>query len=107
MIIMILSILVHKAKATEALDLFDSYIGPIAAQSNHVNVWLNSNMTRTNEFVLLEVWKDRESLENHVRSDNFRNILAIMELAKCPPTLDFHTVSSSEGLDLVEKLRAS
>jgi quinol monooxygenase YgiN len=70
-----------------------------------VSVNLYAHFSSPEEFILVEEWSSRQALENHVRSADFRRVLAIMDLAAQPPDLRFHSVASTEGFELVVKLR--
>ena len=52
-----------------------------------------------------EVWCTEEDLDAHLRSDEFRNLLVVMEMADKKPEIRFDTVSSSAGIETVEKAR--
>ena len=55
--------------------------------------------------VLLEEWKDWESLERHIRSESYRNILELMELSSKQPEIQLNTISSIKGMEHIEKIR--
>jgi quinol monooxygenase YgiN len=55
--------------------------------------------------VLFERWETGEALEEHLRSDSCRRVLAAVELAGSRPEIRFEHVSASEGIELVERLR--
>ena len=52
-------------------------------------------------------WRSREDLEQHLRSDEFYNILLAMEMSVIEPEIRFDTVSESTGIETVEKARRS
>jgi quinol monooxygenase YgiN len=64
-----------------------------------------SQTENSDSLVLLEEWKSREGLEQHIRSDDFRTILAVMDLAIEPPEIKFVTASNTAGMELIEELR--
>jgi quinol monooxygenase YgiN len=55
--------------------------------------------------VFVERWESAEALEAHLRSDLYRRILAAVELSGSEPDIRFEHVSSSEGIELIERLR--
>ena len=57
------------------------------------------------ELFLIEEWEAMAELERHIASDEFRKIMAIMDMAVEPPEISFHSVSSTFGFELVEKIR--
>jgi quinol monooxygenase YgiN len=88
------------------VDLFESYGGPVSVRAGCMSVNLYSCFSEPGDFILLEEWSSRKALEAHVRSEDFRKVLAIMDLAGEPPELRFCSVSSSEGFEMVERLRS-
>jgi quinol monooxygenase YgiN len=44
-------------------------------------------------------------LEQHLRSDEYRQLLLVMELAKVPPEVRFDRVSHSTGLETIQAVR--
>lgn len=52
-----------------------------------------------------EMWRCREDMEQHLRSDEYRNILLVMEMAEKEPEIRFDTISSSAGIETVENAR--
>ncbi len=59
------------------------------------------------DVILLEqVWKTTEGLDRHLGSEEFRNLLLIMELALERPEIRFNTISSSSGMETIERARA-
>jgi quinol monooxygenase YgiN len=58
----------------------------------------------TNAFVLLEEWATQKDLDSHIRTDNQRRLLALMDLMSEQPELRFNTVTHTAGLDLIENV---
>ena len=56
-------------------------------------------------FMLEEVWENQEDLDRHLRSNDYRNVLLVTEMAIEPPEIKFQTVSHSAGVEIVEKAR--
>lgn len=56
-------------------------------------------------FMVEEVWKSQEDLDRHLRSENYRNMLFVTEMAVEPPEIQFRTVTQSVGLEIIEKAR--
>ncbi len=55
--------------------------------------------------VLIEEWTDWTSLEIHIRSDSYRHILELTKLSSEQPEIKFLEISSSKGVEFIEKLR--
>jgi hypothetical protein len=44
-------------------------------------------------------------LLRHLRSEHYKRLLALMDLGSEPPLVEFHTVTETKGLDLIERTR--
>ena len=105
MLIMSLRIRVPSHAVPHIVGLFESYRGPVSVRAGCSSVNLYEHPSSTGDFILLAEWNSEGALEAHVRSDDFRKVLAIMDLADEPPELKFNTVSSARGFELVEEIR--
>jgi len=59
-----------------------------------------------NVLMFEEVWRAKEDLNVHMRSDEYRNLLLILEMALKQPEIRFDTISSSTGIEAIEKARS-
>ena len=58
-----------------------------------------------NVIMLEEVWRTEEDLNLHIRSEEYRNLLLVLEMALKQPEIRFDTISSSTGIETIEKAR--
>ena len=56
--------------------------------------------------MLLERWETEEALEEHLRSNVYRRVIAAMELSGGTPEIRFERVETVRGMELVERLRS-
>jgi quinol monooxygenase YgiN len=56
--------------------------------------------------MLDEVWKDQAKLDLHIRSDEYRNLLLVLEMAIEQPEIRFETISCSTGIETIENARS-
>ena len=54
---------------------------------------------------LEEMWRSEEELERHLRSDEYRKVLLVLEMALKQPEIRFDTISSSTGIETIKKAR--
>ena len=64
------------------------------------------DLQEENVLILEEIWRAEEDLELHLRSDEYRNLLLVMEMALKQPEIRFDTISSSTGIETIEKARS-
>jgi quinol monooxygenase YgiN len=60
-----------------------------------------------NVIMFEELWRNEEELEQHLRSEEYRKVLLLMEMALQPPEVRFNRVSSWSGIEIIEKARTS
>jgi quinol monooxygenase YgiN len=63
------------------------------------------DLQEVNVIMFEELWRSKEELEQHLRSDDYRKILLLMEMALQHPEVRFNNVSSSSGMETIEKAR--
>jgi quinol monooxygenase YgiN len=100
-----LRVKVPNSRVNDVKALFDSYIEPISVQPGCLKIDIFNTLNHAEEFFLIEEWNSYVNLQRHIVSDDFRKLLAIMDLAMEQPELSFQHVSSIQGFELVEKLR--
>jgi quinol monooxygenase YgiN len=66
---------------------------------------LYADLQERNVLMLDEVWSAQEDLDHHLRSDEFRNLLLALELAVKRPEIKFNVISTSTGIETIEKAR--
>ena len=64
-------------------------------------------MDNDDDLKLIEKWESVESLERHIASSEYSLLLEALELAIESPQVEFHTVTNTMGLPLVEEIRLS
>ena len=64
------------------------------------------DLQEKNVLMLEEVWRTEEDLDLHLRSDEYRNLLLVLEMALKQPEIRFDTISSSTGIEAIEKARS-
>jgi len=104
MTIVTLHLKVTPAKRLNVLKTIHSMIGPTSVQSGCLCCNFYSSTQNDDELILIQKWESHEKLERHIRSDEFRKILAAMETVIEPPEITFLTVASTEGMELVERI---
>ena len=56
-------------------------------------------------FMFEQVWRNQDYLDLHLRSEHYRRMLLVMEMAGEPPEIKFHTISEAAGIEVIEKAR--
>ena len=79
--------------------------GPVQARRGCAGCRILQDLDDENALVLVEEWTSRETFERHLRSEDFRRLLAVAELATEPPELRFDRIAERRGLGLVAEVR--
>ena len=89
----------------EALQVLRSLLGPVRSHPGCLATRLMRDDQDERILTWVEHWHSREDHERHVRSDAFRRLLAVMDLAAEPPLLEVDEVERRQGFEIVEQLR--
>jgi quinol monooxygenase YgiN len=92
-------------KRVEALRILRSMAEKCRDDPGCLNAHLYEDLQDNNVLMLEEVWRTEEAMDNHIRSDEYRNLLLIVEMAVKQPEIRFNTISSSTGIETIEKAR--
>ena len=105
MIIAILRMSVSSEKRDDAIRTLRLIMGPTQAQLSCISCRLYQDVEDENLVSLVQEWESREALETHIRSNDYRNVLAVMELASEPPEIKFVESLKTNGMELIEEIR--
>jgi len=92
-------------KRKEVLQTVKAILGPIRRERGCISC--NCYVDVEDESVLFfeEEWKNREDLENHLRSDHFSVLNGAMRLLSVEPDIRFRTITSTTGLETIQAAR--
>jgi quinol monooxygenase YgiN len=88
-------------KRTEVMQTLLSMIEPSENERGCLSCHLFRDIEDTNAFSLIENWKTREDLDDHIKSDRFSVLLGTKSLLCEPPQIEIHTISHSEGMETI------
>ncbi len=106
MILVTLRITIPAHKRREIQQTLRSMMGPTRVEPGCVSCRLSQDEEDKNVLNLVEEWTTEEELRRHLRSDQYRKILAIIECAVEPPEIKFSTVTHVAGIEAIEEARA-
>ena len=90
----------------QALRIIRSLLGPTSAAPGCVNCGFYTDAQDENTLCYVEDWQTEEDLQRHIRSDDYRKFLALIDLSSEPPDLKFHRVSETFGIEYVRRVRS-
>jgi len=92
-------------KRTEMMQTLISMIEPTGKEKGCLSYDVFCDMEDNHVFNLIEEWETREDLDRHIRSERFSVLLGTKSLLTKPSEINIHTVSHSEGVEVVNALR--
>lgn len=104
MILSIIKINAPPGQAHTILDVLESIKGQISTNSGCLGCLLAIEVGES-KIYYQEKWRNRETFDQHLRSDLYTRVLAAMELSCEHPSIEFFEVNGIGGLELVEKAR--
>jgi len=94
-------------KLDEALEILGSIMQRTRFESGCVSCNVYRDVDSENEVMVEEIWKNEKDLARHLRSDEYRKVLFVAEMASVPPEIRFYTIQRSAGVETVEKARTA
>jgi quinol monooxygenase YgiN len=92
----------HRA---QLLEILQSVQHLTVGRSGCLGCWLSGDHLRHNDICYAEQWAEEDDLYAHMRSDLYRRVLAAIELSRKSPEVNFHFVTVTKGMELIEALR--
>ena len=105
MIIVRITMKVLMEKRTEMMQTLLSMIEPVAKEKGCLSYEAFCGLEDNHVFSLIEEWETREDLDRHIRSERFGVLLGAKSLLAKPLKMKIHTVSHSEGAEVINALR--
>ena len=88
----------------EALQVLRTLWGPVRSHPGCLATRLMRDEQDERVLTWVENWQTREDHERHVRSDTFRRLLAVMDLAAESPVLEVDDVRRRQGFEVIAQL---
>jgi quinol monooxygenase YgiN len=99
----IMSVLPEKKK--EIMQTLLSMIDTVGKEKGCLSYDVFCDIDGKTVFNLIEEWKTREDLDRHIRSERFSVLLGTKSLLAKPMEMKIHTVSHTEGAEVINALR--
>jgi len=89
----------------EALEILGSMTEQIQFEPGCISCRLYRGVDDEGAIMLEEIWTSEKDLQHHLRSDKYRKVLLVVEMAAEPPEIRFDTIAHSSGVETIEKAR--
>jgi quinol monooxygenase YgiN len=93
-------------KSGEVMKILRSMAEQCRDDPGCLSCHIYGDLQEKNVLVLEEVWRTEEDLDLHLRSGEYLNLLLVLEMSLKQPEIRFDTISSSMGIEAIEKARS-
>jgi quinol monooxygenase YgiN len=93
-------------KSGEVMKILRSMAEQCRDDPGCLSCHIYGDLQEENVFVLEQVWRAEEDLDLHLRSGEYLNLLLVLEMSLKQPEIRFDTISSSMGIEAIEKARS-
>ena len=105
MILATIKMTIPPHKHSEAVKILRSVSEQSKVHSGCLGCNIYNDVQDNNVFIFEEMWRNEEGLAQHLRSKKYSNVFEVMEMALKHPEVRFDTISTSTGLETIEKAR--
>ena len=105
MIIEKIAVVVDPQRREDLRRAFSSLLGPTCVEPGCISCDLYQEVGNPNRFCLETRWKSDQELIRHLRSEQYRSLLILLELGSEPPQIEFHNVVETKGLEWIHAVR--
>jgi quinol monooxygenase YgiN len=99
-------ILIPPKRRAEVLDIFSSVAERSRFEEGCIHCRVYQDVESEPVFLLDQLWESREDLERHLRSEEFRKVLLVLEMSLEPPEVQFEEIAHTSGMEAIEKARS-
>jgi quinol monooxygenase YgiN len=89
-----------------ALEILRSVAERTRVQPGCISCRIYRDALEENVIMVDELWRNQEDHESYLRSDEYRNVLLVVEMAHEKPEISFCEFSGSTGVETIEKARS-
>jgi quinol monooxygenase YgiN len=97
--------LIPLEKQSEALEILGSIIEQTQFEPGCISCRIYQGVEEARAILLEEFWTSDEDLQHHLRSEKYRKILLVVEMAAEPPEIRFDSIAHSSGVETIEQAR--
>jgi quinol monooxygenase YgiN len=95
--------LIPLSKQSEALEILQTVCAQIQFNPNCIRTHLYRGVDDVRAVMIEERWTSDEHVIQHLRSDIYRRLLLVVEMAEEPPEIFFDIIERSTGIEKIEK----
>jgi len=106
MILATIRMMIPPKKRDDALRILRSLTEQCKDEPGCISCRIYGDLQEKGVLMFEELWRTEEDLDLHIRSDEYLNLLLVVEMALKQPEIMFNAISSSTGIETIEKARS-
>ncbi len=106
MILSTIRMMIPPKKRDDALKILRSIAEQCRDDLGCISSRIYGDLQENNVLLFEEIWKTEKDLDRHIRSKEYLNLLLVVEMAVKQPEIRFDSISSSRGIETIEKARS-
>ena len=106
MILATIRMAIPPQKRSEALKILRSVAELCRDDPGCLSCNIYGDLHDNKVLVLEEFWELEKDLDLHLRSEEYRNLLLVLEMALKRPEIRFDTISGTTGIETIERARS-
>lgn len=87
----------------KAVEILGSVVERTRVQPGCLSCRVYHDIQDQHVIMVEEVWRNQDTLDQHLRSPEYRNVLLVIEMADEKPEIKFVEISHSTGVETIEK----
>jgi quinol monooxygenase YgiN len=107
MVLATIRMIIPSKKRDEALKILRSSTAQCKVHPGFLGCHIYDDVQEDNVLMFEEMWRNEEDLVQHLQSKEYQDVLLVMEMALKHPEVSFNKVSTSTGIETIEKARSS
>ncbi len=92
-------------KHSEAIQILESVSAQTRFEPNCISYRLYRGADEVRAIMVEELWANDKDVLRHLRSDAYRRVLIVIEMAEEPPEISFDNIIRSSGVGFIENAR--
>ena len=105
MIIATVRVDISPSNLGSAVEILKSITGNVITATGFLGYRIYRDLEDENILCLVEEWESLADLEKYIDSDEYREMLALMDMSCSPPEISFHKIQYTKGVDIINSVR--
>lgn len=97
--------LIPTRKQHEAIEILTAVSAQVQFEPNCIFSRIYRGVDDVRAIMIEERWTSDETMQQHLRSDAYRRILMVIEMAEERPEIRFDVIAQSTGVETIENAR--